>query len=67
MQLLALVDGPEAARRLLMTSAFNAWHGLLTEPPYHRPLVDAATIGVAYVVVFLAGAYRVLRRRDIGA
>lgn len=67
MQLLTLVDGPEAARRLLMTSAFNAWHGLLTEPPYYWPLVHAAAIGGAYFVVFLVGAFRVLRRRDIGA
>ena len=67
MQLLALVDGPEAARRLLMTSAFGAWHGLLIAPPAHRPLIHAVTMNGVYFVVFLAGAYRVLRRRDIGA
>jgi ABC-2 type transport system permease protein len=67
MQLLALVDGPEMARRLLMTSAFGAWHGLLTEPPAHLPLIHAVTMSGAYFVVFLVGAYRMLRRRDIGA
>ena len=35
MQLFAFVDGPEAVRRLLITSAFGAWHGLLTEPPFY--------------------------------
>jgi ABC-2 type transport system permease protein len=66
MQLYAYVDGPETFRRLLITSAFGAWHGLLTQPPYYRPLVDGATMSGAYVVVCLVVAYRILRRRDIG-
>ena len=36
MQLLAFVDSP-AIRPLLMTSAFDAWHGFLTEPPTSGP------------------------------
>src|SRR4029077_12003338 len=59
MQLYAYVDGPEIVRRLLITSAFGAWHGLLTEPPYYRPLIDGATVSGAYVVVCLAVAYRI--------
>jgi ABC-2 type transport system permease protein len=66
MQLYAFVDGPEAVRRLLMTSAFGAWHGLLTEPRYYSPLVHGTTVSAAYLVAFLAVAYRMLRRRDIG-
>jgi ABC-2 type transport system permease protein len=67
MQLYALVDGPEIVRRLLITSAFGAWHGLLAEPQYHSPLVYSTTVSCAYVVVSLAIAYRLLQRRDITA
>jgi ABC-2 type transport system permease protein len=66
MQLCAFVDGPEVVRRLLITSAFGAWHGLLTEPPYYGPLVHGTTVSAAYAVVCLTVAYRLLRQRDIG-
>src|SRR5262249_11917095 len=67
MQLYALVDGPEFARRVLITSAFGAWPGLLAEPPYHGPLVYGTTVSGAYALVSLAIAYRMLLRRDIAA
>ena len=66
MQLIAFVDGPELFRRLLLTSAFGAWHGLLTEPPFYKPLVHGAAVSGGYLVVCLIVAYRMLRRRDIG-
>jgi ABC-2 type transport system permease protein len=66
MQLYAYVDGPEAVRRLLITSAFGAWHGLLTQPPYYRPLVFGTTVSGAYLVVCLVVAYRIVGWRDIG-
>src|SRR5262245_29797866 len=66
MQLYAFVDGPEVVHRLLITSAFGTWHGLLVEPPYYRPLVHGIAISGAYFVVCLAIAYNALRRRDIG-
>jgi len=66
MQLCAFVDGPEPVRRVLMTSAFDAWHGLLSEPPYYGPLVYGTTVSGAHIGVCLAIAYRILRRRDIG-
>ena len=65
MQLFALVDGPEALRRLLITSAFGAWHGLLVEPPFYEPLYHGTVISAAYFAVCLAIAYGSLRRRDI--
>ena len=67
MQLYALIDGPEMVRRLLITSAFGAWHGLLAEPQYHRPLAYGTAVSGIYVVVFLAMAYRILQRRDMAA
>jgi ABC-2 type transport system permease protein len=66
MQLYAFVDGPEVVRRLMITSAFGAWHGLLSEPPYYRPLVHGTIVSGLYVGFSLAIAYRLLQRRDVG-
>jgi ABC-2 type transport system permease protein len=66
MQLYAFVDGPEAVRCLLITSAFGAWHGLVTEPRYYGPLVHGTAVSGAYLIACLAVAYGMLRQRDIG-
>ena len=66
MQLVAFVDIPELLRRLMLTSAFGAWHGLLAQPPYVVPLVHGTIVSAAYSVVCLVIAYRILLRRDIG-
>jgi ABC-2 type transport system permease protein len=65
MQLCEMLDGREGFRQLLISSAFGAWHGLLTEPSYYRPLIYAVAVSAAYVVVCLTCGYRLLRRRDI--
>jgi ABC-2 type transport system permease protein len=65
MQLAALLHGPELVRRLMITSAFGAWHGLLAEPPYYRPVLHGAAVSAASFVVCLVIAYRALRQRDI--
>ena len=66
MQGYSLVDGPELFRRLLITSAFGAWHGLFAEPRYYGPLLHGTLVSGAYVIVCLALAYWMLLRRDIG-
>ena len=66
MQLYAMVDGPEAIRRSLITSGFGAWHGLLAQPAYYGPIAHGALAGGLYLVICLAIAYRLLRHRDIG-
>ncbi len=66
MQLIAFVDGPEAARRLLLTYAFGGWHGLLFEPAYYGPLVHGTAVSVIYLIVCLTIAHRLLQRREIG-
>jgi ABC-2 type transport system permease protein len=66
MQLLALIDGPELPRRLLITSAFGAWHGLLAEPRFYGPLVDAMLVSAGYTAAALILAYHTFRRREIG-
>jgi ABC-2 type transport system permease protein len=67
MQLFALVDGPETARVLLVTSAFGGWHGLVSEPRYYGPLLRGSLVSAAYVVACLASAYRTTLRRDCAA
>jgi len=66
LQLLTLIDGPEAIRRLLITSGFSAWHGFLSEPSYYGPIVHALVVSTVYLIGCLIVAHRVLRRRDIG-
>jgi ABC-2 type transport system permease protein len=66
MQLLAFLDGPEVFRRLLISSAFGAWHGLLSEPPFYMPMIHGTVVSAAYLVICVAFAYRVLQRRDFG-
>jgi ABC-2 type transport system permease protein len=66
MQLVAFVDGPELARQLLLTSAFGAWHGLLTAPVFHGPLVYGVAVSAIYFVVCLTMAHRLITRREIG-
>jgi ABC-2 type transport system permease protein len=67
MQLALYVDAPEVVRRLLLSSAFDAWHGLLTEQPYYRPLIYSVLVSVAYCAVCLAASYALLRSRDISS
>ena len=66
MQLCAMVDGPEPFRRLLITSAFGAWHGLWTEPHFYTPLVHGTIVSALCFLVCTLTAYRVMQRRDIG-
>jgi ABC-2 type transport system permease protein len=66
MQVYTFVDGPESIRQLLITSAFGAWHGFFTEPPYYGPFVHGTLVSGGYLVVCLTIAYRLLLRRDIG-
>jgi len=66
MQLSSFVDAPEILRRLLVTSAFRAWHGLFTEPHYYGPLVHGTIVSTTYLVAFLIIAHRMLVHRDIG-
>jgi ABC-2 type transport system permease protein len=66
MQLLAAIDGADVMRRLLLTSGFVAWRGLLTDRPYYGPLVVGTMVSAAYVFVCLAAAFVITQRRDIG-
>lgn len=64
LQLVSLVDGLGPVRRLLPTTAFDAWHGLTTAPAFHRPLVSGAYVSAGCAVVFLAAGHLLMLRRD---
>jgi ABC-2 type transport system permease protein len=65
MQLGSYVDGPETARRVLLTTGFDAWHGFAAEPRYFGALGAAAVVSGAYLVVCSAVGYRLLMHRDV--
>jgi ABC-2 type transport system permease protein len=66
MQVVGMIDGPESRRRLLITSAFESWHGLLTQPAAYGPLVYGVLVSLVYLAAALTIGYRALRRRDMG-
>jgi ABC-2 type transport system permease protein len=65
LQLYTFVNGPEIVRRLVVTSAFGAWHGLLTQPRYYRPIVDGTAVSVIYCAGAIVSGYRRFMNRDI--
>jgi ABC-2 type transport system permease protein len=65
MQLVGSLAGIEAVRPYLLTTPFEAWHGLLAEPRFTGPLVDGVLTSAVWSVAALAAAYVILRRRDI--
>ena len=67
MQLLAYIDGRAIFRRLLLTTSFEAWHGLLVERPYYRPLAYGATTSGLYALVCLILASWIVKKRDFDA
>jgi ABC-2 type transport system permease protein len=65
MQLIGALGGIEAIRPLLLTTSFEAWHGLLTQPRFTGPLVEGVLVCALWSLVSLAAAFTLLRRRDI--
>ncbi|GAA4261516.1 ABC transporter permease [Dactylosporangium darangshiense] len=65
MQLLSTLGGLDLARRLLLTTGFEAWHGLFTEHRFTGPIAQAAAVAAIWTAVCLVIGYLSLRRRDI--
>ncbi len=65
MQLVGALGGVEAIRPFLLTTPFESWHGLLTEPRFTGPLVQGLVVSGCWSALALAAAYFMLRRRDI--
>ena len=65
MQLLGSVSGLDLTRKLLLTTPFEAWHGLFAEHPFHGPLLTGLAVSAGWTVICLGSAYVSVRRRDI--
>ncbi len=64
MQLLALVGSGTWVHMLLLASAFDDWHGLLTTQAFHGPLIIGSCVCVLWTLACLAVSWRILSRRD---
>lgn len=64
-QLVGWLGGIDTARRLLPTTPFDAWHGLLTEDRYYGLITQGALVSAGWIAVCLGGALVLMRRRDI--
>ena len=65
MQLVGALGGIEKLRPYLLSTPFEAWHGLLTEPRFTGPLLDGVITSAGWSVVCLAAGFLIMRRRDI--
>lgn len=65
MQLVGALGGVEAIRPFLVTTSFEAWHGLFAEPRFTGPLLAGLLVSTGWSSLCLGLAFLVLRRRDI--
>ena len=65
MQLVGALGGVEAIRPYLLTTGFEAWHGLLADPRFTGPLTGGLLTSAAWCALSLGAAFVLLRRRDI--
>lgn len=64
LQICAFADGPEVIRRLMPTTAFEAWHGLLAHPVFYGPLVYGTAVSAMCGGASILIARRIFLRRD---
>jgi ABC-2 type transport system permease protein len=64
MQLLELIGSGTWVHVLLVASAFNDWHGLLSAPKFYGPVIIDNCVCVLWVVVCLGASWLILRKRD---
>ena len=65
LQVLAAISALDFLQPYLLTSQFNAWQGLLRDPPDWAPVVRAAWVSALYGVPSLLAAMTVFLRRDV--
>jgi hypothetical protein len=64
-QLLSSIGGLNLARRVLLTTGFEAWHRLFTQNRFYGPLIIGIAVSAGWAALCLAAAYFSLRRRGI--
>jgi ABC-2 type transport system permease protein len=65
MQLVGALGGVESLRPFLLSTPFEAWHGLLAAPRFTGPLTEGLLTSAGWSVVCLVAAFLMFRRRDI--
>ncbi|MFL6060697.1 MAG: ABC transporter permease [Marmoricola sp.] len=65
MQLLGNLGSIAGLRTVLLSTPYEAWHGLMAAPRFTGPLVDGLIVSAVWCVVCLAAAFVQVRRRDI--
>jgi len=65
MQLGGALAGVEALRPFLLTTPFEAWHGLLAAPRFYGPLEWGALSSAVWCIGSLTWAFFALQRRDV--
>ena len=65
MQLIGSLGSIAGLRAVLLSTPYEAWHGLLAAPRFTGPLVDGLIVSVSWAAVCLAAAFVMVRRRDI--
>jgi ABC-2 type transport system permease protein len=65
MQLMAFLSGATVVRHFLLTTQFEAFHGLFHDPGYTAMVTRAVWVSVLYAVPPLVISYRVFTRRDV--
>lgn len=64
MQLLELIGSGSWVHTLLVASAFNDWHGLLSAPKFYGTMIIGNCVCVLWVVGCLSASWLILRGRD---
>ena len=65
MQVLAALAALDFLDPYLLSSQFNAWQGLLRDPPDWDPVVHAAWVSALYALPCFGAALTVFLRRDV--
>lgn len=65
MQLVAFLSGATVVRHFLLTSQFDAFHGMFHDPAYSVMVARGIWIPFAYAIPPLLISYRVFTRRDV--
>jgi ABC-2 type transport system permease protein len=65
MALVGSIGGIGLARRVLLTTPLESWHGLFTAQPFHGLIYQGLAVSTGWTVLGLLLAYTSLRRRDI--
>lgn len=65
MQLVGSLGSIAGLRAVLLSTPYEAWHGLLAAPRFTGPLVDGLVVSAVWSVICLTASYVLLRRRDI--